>query len=623
MEITQFITSRRERALLDSDYSTYRKQLTKRLLTVRRKLQYTSSAKGKKYAAKPAVEAKDINQNHEYVHLLLLSAERAWAQAMYMRAIHGAESGNQEITGSTKRHIVSRLRRASSFAAHLVELLGDHQTSGANPEDLLEARAYYVSLCGAIGFEKQHWQESLKSYCEARLIYGALAKASASKRGDVFRDFLSSSIDPSIRYSAYQLKVPRTASIEAITRDYVTRNDNQYLQDVFKRDPEAFQDATSRMDRSSAGSSLDVPKSIQWRSRTVKLEDAATAQALAAVSLAEGELAAKLSSQSDNSPKAKAAAFDAVLLPSQDAVDATKTAIDELSADGVPQSDPRMQSLQITRTAVNYALVGWRVGRNRVLCGEADGAVLQPPGPKRSRVKQTDETLKDSPTPAESNSHQMKRLRERVVLYDATLQSLDSVKYLPGVAPDQSFLKELDGKLSYFKALRCTAIARSYRLLGDVKSALALLARAQEHITHIPFPTESSSSRNQALNLEVTADQVSKLKTLLQGLLTEHRAIMALRDSAKTANKGSMAYEQPLVQRLDTYPGEGVNLGNLVTYPPRVEPIPVKPIFLDVAYNFMEYPGRRKDLSDGTAPANGVSETGKKESKKGWFGFSR
>ena len=67
MEITQFISSRRERALLDSDYSTYRKQLTKRLLTVRRKLQYTSSAKGKKYAAKPAVEAQDINQNHECV----------------------------------------------------------------------------------------------------------------------------------------------------------------------------------------------------------------------------------------------------------------------------------------------------------------------------------------------------------------------------------------------------------------------------------------------------------------------------------------------------------------------------------------------------------------------------
>ena len=540
-----------------------------------------------------------------------------------MRSIHGAESGNQEITGSTKRHIISRIRRASAFAGHLVELLGDHQATGANPEDLLEARAYYVSLCGAIGLEKQHWQESLQNYCEARLIYGALAKASTSKRGDVFRDFLSSSIDPSIRYSAYQLKVPRTASIEAITREHVTRNDNQYLQDVFKRDPEAFQDATSSMDSSSAGKSLDVPKTIQWRSRTVKLEDAATAQALAAVSLAEGELAAQLSSQLDNSPKAKAAAFDAVLLPSQDAVDATKTAIDELSADGVPQSDPRMQSLQITRTAVNYALVGWRVGRNRVLCGEADGALLQPPGPKRSRVKQSDETLKVTSVPAESTSHQLKRLREKVVLYDATLQSLDSVKYLPGVAPDQSFLKELDGKLSYFKALRCTAIARSYGLLGDVTSALALLARAQEHIAHVSPPAESPSSGNQALNLEVTAGQISELKTLLQGLLTEHRAMMALRDSAKAANKGSMAYEQPLVQRLDKYPGEAVNLGNLVTYPPKVKPIPVKPIFLDVAYNFMEYPGRRKNLSDDTAPANGVPETSKKESKKGWFGFSR
>lgn len=540
-----------------------------------------------------------------------------------MRAIRGAESGNQEITGSTKRHIVSRIRRASNFASHLVELLGDQQTSGADPDDLLEARAYYVSLCGAIGFEKQHWQESLQNYCEARLIYRALAKASASKQGDVFRDFLSSSIDPSIRYSAYQLKVPRTASIEAITIGHVRRNDNQYLQEAFKRDPEAFQDATSGLENSSTGNSLDVPKTIQWRSRTVKLEDAATAQALAAVSLAEAELAAKLSSQSENSPKAKAAAFDSVLLPSQDAVDATKTAIDELSADGVPQSDPRMQSLQITRTAVNYALVGWRVGRNRVLCGEADGALLQPSAPRRSRFKQTHETPKATSIPAESTSHQLKRLREGVVLYDATLQSLDSVKYLPGVAPDQSFLKELDGKILYFKALRCTAIARSYRLLGDVKSALALLARAQEHITHISPPAESSSDGNQPLNLEVTAGQIRKLKILLQGLLTEHRALMVLRESSKAVQKGSTAYDQPLVQRLDKYPSEAVNLENLVTYPPRVKPIPVKPIFLDVAYSYIKYPMEPGALSDGTASANGVSEIGKKEPKKGWFGFSR
>ena len=71
----------------------------------------------------------------------------------------------------------------------------------------------------------------------------------------------------------------------------------------------------------------------------------------------------------------------------------------------------------------------------------------------------------------------------------------------------------------------------------------------------------------------------------------------------------------------------GADLTNLVTYPPKVEPIPVKPLFLDVAWNYIEYPGRERNvagnrangLGDGTA--NDKEE--KKEAKKGWFGFGR
>ena len=82
-----------------------------------------------------------------------------------------------------------------------------------------------------------------------------------------------------------------------------------------------------------------------------------------------------------------------------------------------------------------------------------------------------------------------------------------------------------------------------------------------------------------------------------------------------------------MIERLDEYPPEGVDLTNLVTYPPRPQPIPVKPIFLDTAWNYIDYPGRPKK---GTATAGGgkAEETSaeaepKKETKKGWFGFGR
>lgn len=67
MEVTNYIVSQRQNALLVGDYASYMKQLSRRLLVVRKKLHYTST-KGKMYAARPALTAEDIAENHEYVN---------------------------------------------------------------------------------------------------------------------------------------------------------------------------------------------------------------------------------------------------------------------------------------------------------------------------------------------------------------------------------------------------------------------------------------------------------------------------------------------------------------------------------------------------------------------------
>jgi signal recognition particle subunit SRP68 len=106
-----------------------------------------------------------------------------------------------------------------------------------------------------------------------------------------------------------------------------------------------------------------------------------------------------------------------------------------------------MQSLQITRTAVNYALVGWRIGRNRVLCGPNDGMTFETDnadGLKRGKGASLEE----------STGKKLTRLREKVVLYDSILQSIEFILDLPGVAADSTFVKELEAKRRYFRALR-------------------------------------------------------------------------------------------------------------------------------------------------------------------------
>ena len=566
-----------------------------------------------------------LNIKYRFVYLLLLTSERAWAQAMHMKSTNSAD-GAKSITSSTRQHIGTRLHKASVYSAHLITLLQDQPASKASTEDILEARAYHVSLVGANSFEKQKWMACLHSYSEAHLIYTSLAQIRGSKQDDEFRDLLNTTIDPSIRYAAYQLNLSRTTTIDTIVSKYILRDDNNFIKELLKLNPRALDSQASTQEKSLQGNIESVPQTIQWRSRTVNLEDATTAQALGTVAAAERDLVSFLTSNPDATSQAKGAAYDQVLISSQDAVDATKTALDELTSEGVSPGDPRMQSLQITKTAVNYALVGWRIGRNRVLCGKQDGALSEAETPRRP--ERPTHSSKRRTTQEESVGRKLTRFKERVVLYDSTLQSLDSIKTLPGVAADQEFLKELERKRSFFAALRCLVIARSHALLHNAKNALALLSRALDltSVSQRSSPLQKESPERPP-NIDVLPGQVRALHDLLQGLVFQYRALVELHDHEAANTSGDTAgHEPPLVERLDEYPPGPLDLTNLVTYPPRVEPIPVKPIFLDVAFNHIDYPGRTHQ--DGKTSVNGLvdGQAGreeKKEAKKGWFGFGR
>ena len=66
MDITKFVVSSREKALLYGDYATYRSQLAGKLLNCRKKLNIVTKSRGK-FNPKIQVTAAQIAENHEYV----------------------------------------------------------------------------------------------------------------------------------------------------------------------------------------------------------------------------------------------------------------------------------------------------------------------------------------------------------------------------------------------------------------------------------------------------------------------------------------------------------------------------------------------------------------------------
>ncbi|RDA91631.1 hypothetical protein CP533_0050 [Ophiocordyceps camponoti-saundersi (nom. inval.)] len=607
MDITGFVVRGRDQALLYGDYATYHSQLAKRLLNSRKKLGIATKNRGK-FHKRDSPTADQVAANHEYVHLLLLTSERAWAQAMSFKT-----AGQKDIPRRSRSHIVSRLHRAVTTAQELAQIL----SSTAPVRDVLEAKAYAALVQGAMQFEKRAWQPCLQSYAVARSAYAAL---SATGNADLFKDLLSETIDPYIRYAAYQLKTPRTVPISSIVAKAFPWNDAALVSEINQVDPTVL-GATSGSDASAA---QDIPKTLTWRSRQVQIEDAQISQAWASVLAAKSRLTDHLAQATDREPRKVAAAYDELLTATQDAVDATKQAIDELKAEGVAQSDSRMQSLLIARTAVNYEMISWRIGRNRVLTGPQDGAPEEYDFPRRKKAKAKSPTAKKQrqlPT-----SRKLARLREKVALYDGTLKSLKSIKELPGVAADEPLSTNIQAFENYFDSLRYLSIARSHALVGNFANALALVNGAVKLRNDAASSIKSSNVDDDALPLgiDVSSDSVSFLGKLLEGELQRHRALVHIESLRKEQNNSiHKAHNLPLIDRLDQYPAGGVDLENLVDFPPKMHLVPIKPIFLDVAWNYINYPGKSAGAKPPTAAVEQSSSKQEQQPKRGWFSFGR
>jgi signal recognition particle subunit SRP68 len=180
--------------------------------------------------------------------------------------------------------------------------------------------------------------------------------------------------------------------------------------------------------------------------------------------------------------------------------------------------------------------------------------------------------------------------------------------------------------------IRCLNIAISHALLSEHVNALALLARALELAQQCSssLPSSASTDASSAPTLDIHKSQAEALQKQLQQLVYRHQALVDLHkfhDNASIAASKKMASAAPLVQRLCDFPTPGVqvDLKNLVSYPPKLEPIPVKPLFFDVAWNYIEYPTSGKQAVEAKADADTVmsEEKPKEEKKKGWFGFGR
>jgi len=334
-----------------------------------------------------------------YTYLLVYPSERAWAHAMHMKSFTADSPGT--VSPELRDHIRSRLAKAASYATQLRQLYSA-PGSNASDVDIIETAAYATSLLGALAFEKGHWGDALREFAVSRVCYDALL-VSGGKNGEVYKEFLTSTVEPSIRYSAYQNGIARTVDIGVLARQFFPKEAEKELVERLKR----VHSGVFGEGGAAAGEAMEgveqalLVNEVDWRGRRAPVEEADIAVALGAAKKAEEELGKVLDGKkagSGSGGKRTAEDFDGVLAAWQECVDEAKKAIDKAHGQGVSGADPRLQKLQLIYTYVNYGLIGWRVGRNRVMAEEIERGLR------------------------EAEEVQGGKVRELVVLYDAILQ---------------------------------------------------------------------------------------------------------------------------------------------------------------------------------------------------------
>lgn len=166
------------------------------------------------------------------------------------------------------------------------------------------------------------------------------------------------------------------------------------------------------------------------------------------------------------------------------------------------------------------------------------------------------------------------------------------------------------------RSCSCLAIGRSHSFLEKSKNALALFARASELANDIQGKISSNASIGEAPNLEISKEQIEALTSTSKALVTKFHGLVTL-ESLSGTTKGKSTVQPPLIERMEEYDTGGTNLSNLVPFPPKLEAIPVKPLFLDVAWNYIKYPRESRHEMENTPTEE------KKEGRRGWFGFGR
>ncbi|KAK9239314.1 hypothetical protein V1525DRAFT_398438 [Lipomyces kononenkoae] len=642
----------RTAALLQSatDYRRYAHHLSSRLhhlrktLKVRRRIPAKAGKSASTTPADSAAASKykthvpsvtELSADKRFAGIFLLAAERAWAHAMETKV---TMENNAAGAPERKRHILSRLAKARKHAAALesIVLNADSASNPFTDYEILQVVTYTALLAATGDIESRNYEKAVASFALAYTglsgLVLALATADASDddndMADLYRDLISSTVEPALKFSAIQVdSSARSIAILALAHKYLPTSPVDKLVLRIAKDETKAKELLSG--KSDAAEALSAIPTIQWRSHTAQLRDTVVAATILAAGAADEQLFSEVLLPSDDANKLslreKAVRFDPALLAWQDAVDAVHEAITEVTNSSIEGAQQRVQELYIVSTYANYSLISRRIARDNVLVSQLRSAL-------NKRHKKT------SSSKLAVNKSVSAKVRATTGIYDTILQSVSQIIELPGVAADEALSNALSSLQKYYSSLRLAVAASGFSQASvDASTYWKKAVDEINCVDEMALNLDDVDNDNNARIL-FNVDVPGTRKSIMAGAATSQ----SFSETAKIVEETKLEAEQnrgsqPFV--IDTLTSAAIWFDNrtgrtkFVDFERLVDldnvasltPVPSKPVFFDTAFNFIGYEDGIVQEATAAAPTKSGIEpevtapSQQDEKKTGWF----
>lgn len=210
---------------------------------------------------------------------------------------------------------------------------------------------------------------------------------------------------------------------------------------------------------------------------------------------------------------------------------------------------------------------------------------------------------------------QAKKPQDSIRLYDIILQQMTELKELSGLEENKKYQEDIANQTTLFRAFRSYYLAKANTVTRRWREALIVYKSSLKLINSV---TSSNASKE-------LKDKATQLRKVIQSEVYVAQAHCVIEDTdekpSEYPTKNTVKIKTPLIDRLDEYREDtGVITKNAkMVNMPTMEPVPNKPLFFDLASNFLQFP----DLSDKVdAPQNKPKQSaGMSGFVKGLFGW--